>query len=75
MQVFNIKTAANGFYFFADGVTTYITKIFDITTDSIKLQTKDFSSLAGITSGNGFRAKHNYSYKEIENLIKLTHFV
>nr|WP_091692990.1 HipA domain-containing protein [Algoriphagus locisalis] len=71
-QVFKLKVAENAMIFFEKGEPAYITKRFDIDSETAKKMGKvDFATLADKTKetdGNEF--KYNYSYEGIATLIK-----
>jgi serine/threonine-protein kinase HipA len=57
--------------FFSDGTPAYITKRFDVKTESSKWGTEDFATLAGKTDDNtSANFKYDYSYEEIGMLIQ-----
>jgi serine/threonine-protein kinase HipA len=70
VQIFGIKTAANGIIFFDEGSPAYITRRFDYKPDGSKYQIEDFATLLGKTpEKEGDEFKYNASYLDIANLI------
>ena len=71
-QVYGLKTAENGLIFFKNGEPTYLTKRFDIDSQTgKKLGVEDFATLAGKTKETeGEEFKYNSSYEAIADLIK-----
>ncbi len=62
-QIYDIETAENALIFFRNEEPAYITKRFDVETDSGKLATEDFASLMGRTPqthGENYKYKGNY---------------
>ena len=70
-QVYGLNTAENALVFFKNGSPAYITKRFDIKTDSSKWGKEDFATLAGKTNENaGPNFKYDFSYEEAGLLIQ-----
>ncbi|MFL0684103.1 MAG: type II toxin-antitoxin system HipA family toxin [Algoriphagus aquaeductus] len=71
-QVYGLKTAENGLIFFKNGEPAYLTKRFDIDSQTgKKLGVEDFATLAGKTKETeGEEFKYNSSYEAIADLIK-----
>ncbi|GMQ29235.1 HipA domain-containing protein [Algoriphagus confluentis] len=71
-QVYGLKTAENGLIFFRNGEPAYLTKRFDIDSQTgKKLGVEDFATLAGKTKEtDGEEFKYNSSYEAIADLIK-----
>lgn len=70
-QVYGINTAENALIFFKNGTPAYLTKRFDIKSDTEKWGKEDFATLAGKTSDSaGPNYKYTYSYEEMGGLIR-----
>jgi serine/threonine-protein kinase HipA len=70
-QIFGIPTAKNAVIFFLDMEMAYITKRFDVQTDSKRLLQEDFAQLAQLTEETGGKNyKYDYSYEQIAELMK-----
>jgi serine/threonine-protein kinase HipA len=71
-QVYGMKTAENGLIFFRNGEPAYLTKRFDIDSQTgKKLGVEDFATLAGKTKEtDGEEFKYNSSYEAIADMIK-----
>jgi serine/threonine-protein kinase HipA len=70
-QIYGITTAENALVFFNDGEPAYITKRFDILTDSRRLLQEDFAQIAGRTEEtHGKNYKYDFSHEEIAILMK-----
>ena len=74
-QVYGIPTAANGLCFTSKSQPVYITRRFDILTDSSKLPMEDFASLVGKNEQTaGLHFKYNGSYEDMERFFELVVF-
>lgn len=70
-QVFGINTAQNALILFRDQQPAYITKRFDVKSDSTKHMQEDFAQLTNRTRrSHGEHFKYDGSYEEIGILIK-----
>lgn len=71
-QVYGLKTAENGLIFYRNEESAYLTKRFDIDSQTgKKLGVEDFATLAGKTKEtDGEEFKYNSSYEAIADLIK-----
>ncbi|KYG73329.1 phosphatidylinositol kinase [Roseivirga spongicola] len=70
-QVFGIETAENALIFFKDGSPAYITKRFDVRSNSEKWAQEDFASLAGLTpQTHGENYKYEGNYLELFKLMQ-----
>lgn len=70
-QVYGINTAENALIFFKNGTAAYLTKRFDVKSDTEKWGKEDFATLAGKTSDSaGPNYKYTYSYEELGALIR-----
>lgn len=70
-QVYGINTAENALIFFKNGTAAYLTKRFDVKSDTEKWGKEDFATLAGKTSDSaGPNYKYTYSYEEMGTLIR-----
>lgn len=70
-QVFGISTATNALILFNDQQPAYITKRFDVKSDSTKHMQEDFAQLTNRTRrSHGEHFKYDGSYEEIGMLIK-----
>ena len=65
-QIYGIETAENALIFFKDGTPAYITKRFDVQSDSSKLAQDDFASLSEKTPQT-----HGENYKYLGNYLEL----
>ena len=70
-QVYGINTAENALIFFKNGTAAYLTKRFDVKSDTEKWGKEDFATLAGKTTDSaGPNYKYTYSYEEMGGLIR-----
>lgn len=70
-QVYGIQTVANGLCFTANGQPVYITRRFDLNSDSNKYAIEDFAVLVGKDEqSNGANFKFDGSYADIAEKIK-----
>lgn len=70
-QVYGISTAANGLCFTRKGQPVYITRRFDILSDTEKLRMEDFASVVGRNEQiDGLQFKYNGSYEDIAKAIR-----
>jgi serine/threonine-protein kinase HipA len=71
-QIFRINTSENAIVFFADTFEPcYLTKRFDRLPDGRKINTEDFTQIAGKTEEtDGADYKYNFSYEDIAEKLK-----
>jgi serine/threonine-protein kinase HipA len=71
-QIFKINTAENAIVFFAESFEPcYLTKRFDRMSDGRKINTEDFTQIAGKTEEtDGADYKYNFSYEDIADNLK-----
>ncbi len=71
MQVYGIKTAANGIIFFKNGEPAFITKRFDINSEGNKVSQEDLSVIMGLSAQSfGPEFKYEGSYQHVAEVLK-----
>jgi len=72
LQIFKINAAENSIVFFKDSFEPcYLTKRFDRKPDGTKINTEDYSQIAGKTEEtDGIEYKYKLSYEEIAEILK-----